>query len=47
MLTGEQIKAARAMLRLDQRQFAARVGAAVTMVQRLERARGPVARSKV
>ncbi|MCC6718281.1 MAG: transcriptional regulator [Acetobacteraceae bacterium] len=42
MLTGEQIKAARAMLRLDQRQFAALVGAAVTMVQRLERARGPV-----
>ena len=30
------------MLRLDQRQFATLVGAAVTTVQRLERARGPV-----
>ena len=42
MITGEQIRAARAMLRLDQRQFATQARIAVSTVQRLERARGPV-----
>jgi transcriptional regulator with XRE-family HTH domain len=42
MITGEQIRSARAMLRLDQRQFATMARIAVSTVQRLERARGPV-----
>ena len=42
MITGEQIRAARAMLRLDQRQFATLARITLSTVQRLERARGPV-----
>lgn len=42
MITGEQIKAARAMLRLTQRQFAEMVHVTPGLVRRLEGIRGPI-----
>lgn len=42
MLTSEQIRAARALLRWEQRQLAATAGVSVETVRRLEKAPGPV-----
>jgi transcriptional regulator with XRE-family HTH domain len=42
IITGEQIKGARAMLRLDQKQFAALTHITVGAVKRIERTRGPI-----
>lgn len=42
IITGEQIKGARAMLRLDQAQFSALTHLSVSTIRRLERTRGPV-----
>lgn len=42
MLTGEQIRAARALLRWDQKQLAAAAGISVPTVKRLERIVGRV-----
>ena len=42
IITGEQIKGARAMLRLDQKQFAALTHITVGAVKRMERTRGPI-----
>ena len=42
IVTGEQIRAARAMLRLDQKQFAGLTHVTVGTVRRLEATRGPV-----
>lgn len=42
IITGEQIKGARAMLRLDQRQFATLTHISVGMVRRMEKTQGPV-----
>lgn len=41
-VTGEQIKGARAMLRLDQRQFAALTHITVGTLRRMERTPGPI-----
>lgn len=45
MVTGEQIKAARAMLRLTQRQFAEMVHITPSLLRRLEGIRGPIVTS--
>lgn len=42
ILTGEQLRAARAMLRLDQKQFAALAHVTVGVIRRMERSRGPI-----
>lgn len=42
LITAGQLRAARAMLRLDQRQFATLVHISIGAVQRLERSRGPL-----
>ena len=42
MLTSEQIRAARALLRWDQKQLAEAAGISVETVKRLERTPGPV-----
>lgn len=42
IITGEQIRAARAMLRLDQRAFAALIHVTLGAVRRMERTRGPI-----
>ncbi|MDX1400857.1 MAG: hypothetical protein R3245_02955 [Kiloniellales bacterium] len=42
IITGEQIKGARAMLRLDQKQFSALIHVTVGAVQRMEKTRGPL-----
>jgi DNA-binding transcriptional regulator YiaG len=42
LITAGQLRAARALLRLDQRQFASLVHVPIGVVQRLERARGPL-----
>jgi len=42
MVTGEQIRAARAMLRLSQRQFAELAHVSENAVRRMERTRGPL-----
>ena len=42
ILTGEQFRAARAMVRLEQSELAARAGVSVETVKRLERTVGPV-----
>jgi len=42
IITGEQIRAARAMLRLDQKQFASLTHLTLGTVRRLERTHGPV-----
>ncbi len=41
-ITGEQIKAARTMLRMDQRAFAELCHVSVNMIRRMERTIGPV-----
>ena len=42
MLTSEQVRAARAMLRIDQRDLAAASGISLETVKRIERATGPI-----
>lgn len=42
MLTAEQIRAARALVRMDQSQLAAAGGISVETVKRLERLTGPI-----
>ncbi len=42
LLTGEQIRAGRAFLRLEQTQLAGAAGLSLETVKRLERMRGPV-----
>ncbi len=42
MLTSDQIRAARALLRWSARELAARAGVHITTVQRMERSNGPV-----
>ena len=42
MITSGQLRAARALLRLDQRQFAVLVHLSIGAIQRLERSRGPL-----
>ena len=42
MITGEQIRAARALLRLDQAELAEKAGISLETVKRLERLRGPI-----
>ncbi len=42
ILTGEQLRAARAMVRLEQSDLASRAGISVETVKRLERTVGPV-----
>ncbi len=42
MITGEQIKAARMMLRLSQREFAMMTHVTIHTVQRMEQTRGPL-----
>jgi len=42
MLTGEQIRAARALARLDQTQLAESAGISLETVKRLERMHGPI-----
>jgi transcriptional regulator with XRE-family HTH domain len=42
MFTAEQIRAARAMLRIEQRELARRAGVSLETVKRIERSRGPV-----
>jgi transcriptional regulator with XRE-family HTH domain len=41
-VTGEQVRGARAMLRLDQKEFAALVHLTLGRVQKMERTRGPI-----
>jgi transcriptional regulator with XRE-family HTH domain len=42
MLTSEQIRAARAMLRIEQRELAERSGVSLETVKRIERTPGPI-----
>lgn len=42
MLTGEQIRAARALLRIEQAELAERSGISLPTIKRLEKAQGPV-----
>ena len=42
MLTGEQIRGARAMLRLERRELAERAGVSFETIKRLERISGPI-----
>lgn len=42
MITGEQIRAARGLARLDQAELAERAGISLETVKRLERLRGPI-----
>jgi transcriptional regulator with XRE-family HTH domain len=42
MITAEQIRAARALARLDQSELAERAGISVETVKRVERLRGPI-----
>ncbi len=42
MLTGEQIRAARALVRLDQKDLAARAEVSLPTIKRLEKMDGPV-----
>lgn len=42
MISGEQIKAARALARLDQAELAKRAGLSAPTIKRLEQARGPI-----
>lgn len=42
MLTGEQIKAARALVRIEQKQLAEMAGISFDTVKRLEMIRGPI-----
>ena len=42
MLTGEQIRAARALARLEQAELAREAGVSLETVKRLEKVRGPI-----
>jgi transcriptional regulator with XRE-family HTH domain len=42
MITGEQIRAARGLTRLDQAELAERAGISLETIKRLERLRGPI-----
>jgi transcriptional regulator with XRE-family HTH domain len=42
MLTSEQIRAARAMLRIEQRELADRSGVSLETIKRIERTPGPI-----
>jgi len=42
MLTGEQIRAARALLRIEQAELAERSGVSLPTIKRLEKTQGPV-----
>jgi transcriptional regulator with XRE-family HTH domain len=42
MLTGEQIRGARAMLRIERRELAERAGVSFETIKRLERISGPI-----
>jgi predicted transcriptional regulator len=42
MLTSEQVRAARAMLRIEQRDLAAAAGVSLETVKRIERSPGPI-----
>lgn len=42
MLTGEQIKAARALVRLEQAELATRADVSLDTIKRLEQMRGPI-----
>ena len=42
MLTGEQLKAARALVRMEQKQVAAASGLSFETIRRLEMTRGPI-----
>jgi predicted transcriptional regulator len=42
MLTSEQIRGARAMLRMEQRDLAALSGVSLETIKRIERTRGPI-----
>jgi predicted transcriptional regulator len=42
MLTSEQIRGARAMLRMEQRDLASLAGVSLETVKRIERTRGPI-----
>jgi DNA-binding XRE family transcriptional regulator len=42
MLTSEQIRGARAMLRMEQRELAASAGISLETVKRIERSPGPI-----
>lgn len=42
IVTGEQIRAARAMLRIDQKQFASLTHVTMAVMRRMERTRGPI-----
>ena len=42
MLTSEQIRGARAMLRIEQSDLATRAGVSLETIKRIERKRGPV-----
>ena len=42
MITSEQIRAARAMLRIEQRDLASASGVSLETVKRIERAAGPI-----
>ena len=42
MITGEQIRAARGLARLDQAELAERAGISLETIKRLERLRGPI-----
>jgi transcriptional regulator with XRE-family HTH domain len=42
MITGEQVRAARAMLRIEQKELAERSGVSLDTIKRIERTRGPI-----
>ena len=43
MLTSEQVRAARALLRIEQRELAERAGVSPETIKRIERTPGPIA----
>ena len=42
MITSEQVRAARAMLRIEQRELASAAGVSLETVKRIERTKGPI-----
>jgi transcriptional regulator with XRE-family HTH domain len=42
MLTSEQVRAARAMLRMEQKELAEKSGVSLDTIKRIERTRGPI-----
>jgi predicted transcriptional regulator len=47
MLTSEQVRAARALLRMDQKELAERSGVSLPSIKRLEQMDGPLAATRV